>query len=54
MGKSKSNNKDKIYKYCKKKRHIKSECYKLQNKNKKVVTNQKEKQLEKFGETSVA
>ena len=29
MGKSKSNNKDKICKYCKKKRHIKSECYKL-------------------------
>ena len=40
-GRSKSKNKDLIYRYCKKKVHIKSECYMLQNKNKRVATNQK-------------
>ena len=49
----KSSNKDKTCRYCKKKGHIKSECYKLQNKNKKVAANQKGKQLEKSGEANV-
>ena len=50
---SKSSNKDRTCRYCKKRGHIKSKCYKLQNKNKKAVTNQKGKQLEKSGENNV-
>ena len=37
-----------------KKWHIKFECYKLQNKNKKTPANHKGKQPEKSGEASVA
>ena len=49
----KSSNKDKTCRYCKRKGHIKSECYKLQNKNKKVAANQQGKQLEESGEANV-
>ena len=52
-GRSKSKNKDKICNYCKKKGHIKSECYKLQNKNKRASENQREKQPVKSGEGDV-
>ncbi|KAG8485503.1 hypothetical protein CXB51_021802 [Gossypium anomalum] len=52
-GRSKSSNRGKTCNYCKKKGHIKSECYKLQNKIKREVVNQKEKQLENFGEANV-
>ncbi|KAG8492401.1 hypothetical protein CXB51_009724 [Gossypium anomalum] len=52
-GRSKSSNRDKTYKFCKKKGHIKSECYKLQNKIKREATNQKEKQPENSGEADV-
>ena len=52
-GRSNSSNNDKTYRYCKKKGHFKSECYKLQNKNKKVAASQKGKQLEKYGEANV-
>ena len=53
-GRSKSKNRDKVYNYYKKKGHIKSECYKLQNKNKRVAANQKRKQSDNSGEASVA
>ena len=46
--------KRKLVTTAKKKGHIKSECYKLQNKNKKAVVNQKGKQLDNFGEASAA
>ncbi|KAG8498352.1 hypothetical protein CXB51_007022 [Gossypium anomalum] len=52
-GRSKSSNRGKTCNFCKKKWHIKSECYKLQNKIKREATNQKGKQLENFGEADV-
>ena len=53
-GRSKSSNKEKTCRHYKKKWHIKCECYKLQNKNKRATANQKGKQLEKSDEASVA
>ena len=53
-GRSKSKNRNKVCNYCEKKGHIKSECYKLQNKNKRAATNHKGKQSDNSGETSVA
>ncbi|KAG8472440.1 hypothetical protein CXB51_034197 [Gossypium anomalum] len=50
---SKSSNRGKTCNFCKKKGHIKFECYKLQNKIKREVVNQKGKQLENFGEADV-
>ncbi|KAG8478507.1 hypothetical protein CXB51_028390 [Gossypium anomalum] len=52
-GRSKSSNRGKTCNFCKKKGHIKSECYKLQNKIKREAANQKGKQLENFGEADV-
>ncbi|KAG8478019.1 hypothetical protein CXB51_027833 [Gossypium anomalum] len=52
-GRSKSSDKGKTCSFCKKKGHIKSECYKLQNKIKRKATNQKGKQPENFGEADV-
>src|SRR5262249_9882460 len=52
-GRSKSINKDKIYKYCKKKGHIKSKYYKLQNRNKRAAANQNVKQPEKSSKVDV-
>ncbi|KAG8492474.1 hypothetical protein CXB51_009570 [Gossypium anomalum] len=52
-GRSKSSNRGKTCNFCKKKWHIKSECYKLQNKIKREAANQKGKQLENFGEADV-
>ncbi|KAG8481615.1 hypothetical protein CXB51_026469 [Gossypium anomalum] len=52
-GRSKSLNRGKTCNFCKKKGHIKSECYKLQNKIKREATNQKGKQPENFGEADV-
>ncbi|KAG8480600.1 hypothetical protein CXB51_024784 [Gossypium anomalum] len=52
-GRSKSSNRGKTCNFCKKKRHIKYECYKLQNKIKREATNQKGKQLENSGEADV-
>ncbi|KAG8485080.1 hypothetical protein CXB51_021402 [Gossypium anomalum] len=52
-GRSKSSNRGKTYNFCKKKGHIKSEFYKLQNKIKREATNQKGKQPENFGEADV-
>ncbi|KAG8482954.1 hypothetical protein CXB51_021884 [Gossypium anomalum] len=52
-GRSKSSNKGKTCNFYKKKGHIKSECYKLQNKIKREAMNQKGKQLENFGEADV-
>ncbi|KAG8485684.1 hypothetical protein CXB51_019017 [Gossypium anomalum] len=49
-GRSKSSNRGKTCNSYKKKRHIKSDCYKLQNKIKREVANQKGKQPENFGE----
>ena len=49
---SKSRNKVKTCKYYKKEGHIKAECYKLQNKDKRVIANQKGKQPEKSDEAS--
>ena len=43
-GRSKSSNRGKTCNFCKKKGHIKSECYKLQNKIKRETANQKGKQ----------
>ena len=51
---SKSKNRNKTCNYCKKKGHIKSECYKLQNRNKRDAAKQKGNQPEKSGEASVA
>ena len=50
---SKFSNKDKTCRCYKKKGHTKFECYKLQNKNKKAVANQKDKRPEKSNEASV-
>ncbi|KAG8473150.1 hypothetical protein CXB51_035082 [Gossypium anomalum] len=52
-GRSKSSNRGKTYNFCKKKGHIKSECYKLQNKIKRETANQKGKQPENFDEANV-
>ncbi|KAG8491252.1 hypothetical protein CXB51_014428 [Gossypium anomalum] len=52
-GRSKSSNRGKTYNFYKKKGHIKSECYKLQNKIKREAVNQKGKQLENSGEADV-
>ncbi|KAG8494159.1 hypothetical protein CXB51_011863 [Gossypium anomalum] len=52
-GRSKSSNRGKTYNFCKKKGHIKSECYKLQNKIKREAANQKEKQPENSDEADV-
>ncbi|KAG8499392.1 hypothetical protein CXB51_005981 [Gossypium anomalum] len=52
-GRSKSSNRGKTCNFCKKKGHIKSECYKLQNKIKRKAANQKGKQPENFGEADV-
>ena len=52
-GRSKSSNRGKTCNFCKKKRHIKSECYKLHNKIKREAANQKEKQPKNFGEVDV-
>ncbi|KAG8491630.1 hypothetical protein CXB51_014990 [Gossypium anomalum] len=52
-GRSKSSNRGKTCNFCKKKWHIKSECYKLQNKIKREAANQKGKQLENSGEADV-
>ncbi|KAH1073513.1 hypothetical protein J1N35_025841, partial [Gossypium stocksii] len=48
-----SSNRGKTCNFCKKKGHIKIECYKLQNNIKREVTNQKGKQIEIFGEADV-
>ncbi|KAG8474805.1 hypothetical protein CXB51_031510 [Gossypium anomalum] len=52
-GRSKSSNRGKTCNFCKKKGHIKSECYKLQNKIKREAGNQKGKQPENSGEADV-
>ncbi|KAG8474528.1 hypothetical protein CXB51_031383 [Gossypium anomalum] len=52
-GRSKSSNRGKTCNFCKKKGHIKSECYKLQNKIKREAANQKGKQPENFGKANV-
>ncbi|KAG8474542.1 hypothetical protein CXB51_031315 [Gossypium anomalum] len=52
-GRSKSSNRGKTCNFCKKKGHIKFECYKLQNKIKREAANQKVKQPENFGEADV-
>ncbi|KAG8473757.1 hypothetical protein CXB51_035572 [Gossypium anomalum] len=52
-GISKSSNRGKTCNFCKKKGHIKSECYKLQNKIKKESANQKGKQPENFSEADI-
>ncbi|KAG8481473.1 hypothetical protein CXB51_026205 [Gossypium anomalum] len=52
-GRSKSSNRGKTCNFCKKKWHIKSECYKLQNKIKREATNQKGKQPENFDKVDV-
>ncbi|KAG8485819.1 hypothetical protein CXB51_019218 [Gossypium anomalum] len=52
-GRSKSSNRGKTCNFCKKKGHIKSECYKIQNKIKKEVANQKGKQPKNFSEVDV-
>ncbi|KAG8498844.1 hypothetical protein CXB51_005680 [Gossypium anomalum] len=53
MGRSKSSNRGKTCNFCKKKGHIKSECYKLQNKIKREAANQKGKQPENSGKADV-
>ncbi|KAG8498866.1 hypothetical protein CXB51_005705 [Gossypium anomalum] len=52
-GRSKSSNKGKTCNFCKKKGHIKSECYKLQNKIKREAMNQNGKQPKKSSEVDV-
>ncbi|KAG8482499.1 hypothetical protein CXB51_024054 [Gossypium anomalum] len=52
-GRSKSSNRGKTCNFCKKKGHIKSECYKLQNKIKREAANQKGKQPENSGKADV-
>ncbi|KAG8480237.1 hypothetical protein CXB51_024800 [Gossypium anomalum] len=52
-GRSKSSNGGKTCNFCKKKGHIKSECYKLQNKIKREAANQKGKQPENSGEADI-
>ncbi|KAF3634914.1 putative vacuolar-processing enzyme-like [Capsicum annuum] len=49
---SKSRNRNKICNYYKKKGHIKSECYKLHNRNKREAENQKRKQPAKSDKAS--
>ncbi|KAG8477766.1 hypothetical protein CXB51_027752 [Gossypium anomalum] len=52
-GRSKCSNRGKTCNFCKKKGHIKSECYKLQNKIKREAVNQKGKQPKNSGEADV-
>ncbi|KAG8474425.1 hypothetical protein CXB51_033824 [Gossypium anomalum] len=52
-GRSKSSNRGKTCNFYKKKRHIKSECYKLQNKIKREAANQKGKQPENSSEADI-
>ncbi|KAG8473502.1 hypothetical protein CXB51_035665 [Gossypium anomalum] len=52
-GRSKSSNRGKTCNFCKKKGHIKFECYKLQNKIKREAANQKGKQPENSSEADV-
>ncbi|KAG8472960.1 hypothetical protein CXB51_035039 [Gossypium anomalum] len=52
-GRSKSSNRGETCNFYKKKGHIKSECYKLQNKIKREAANQKGKQPENSGEANV-
>ncbi|KAG8490652.1 hypothetical protein CXB51_013912 [Gossypium anomalum] len=52
-GTSKSSNRGKTCNFCKKKGHIKFECYKLQNKIKREAADQKGKQPENSGEADV-
>ncbi|KAG8503323.1 hypothetical protein CXB51_001371 [Gossypium anomalum] len=52
-GRSKSSNRGQTCKFCKKKGHIKSECFKLQNKIKKETANQKSKEPEESGEVDI-
>ncbi|KAH1107319.1 hypothetical protein J1N35_011087 [Gossypium stocksii] len=52
-GRSISPNKGKTCNFCKKRGHIKFECYKLHDKIKKEVMNQKGKQPEQSGELDV-
>ncbi|KAG8502420.1 hypothetical protein CXB51_000378 [Gossypium anomalum] len=52
-GRSKSSNRGKTCNFCKKKGHIKSDCYKLQNKIKKEAANQKGKQTKNSGEADI-
>ncbi|KAG8481643.1 hypothetical protein CXB51_026501 [Gossypium anomalum] len=52
-GRSKSSNRGKTCNFCKKEGHIKSKCYKLQNKIKREAANQNAKQPENFGKTDV-
>ncbi|KAG8492823.1 hypothetical protein CXB51_010147 [Gossypium anomalum] len=52
-GRSKSSNRGKTCNFCKKKGHIKSECYKLHNKIKREAANQKGKQPKNFGKADV-
>ncbi|KAG8501095.1 hypothetical protein CXB51_003175 [Gossypium anomalum] len=52
-GRSKSSNRGKTCNFCKKNRHIKSKCYKLQNKIKREAANKKRKQPKNFGEADV-
>ncbi|KAG8499425.1 hypothetical protein CXB51_005933 [Gossypium anomalum] len=52
-GRSKSSNRGKTCNFCKKKGHIKSKCYKLQNKIKREAANQKEKQPKNSGEADI-
>ena len=49
---SKSKNSNKIFNYCKKNGHIKKECFKMQNREKKFENKQGEKSG-KSGEASV-
>ncbi|KAG8474935.1 hypothetical protein CXB51_031652 [Gossypium anomalum] len=52
-GRSKSSNRGKTYNFYKKKGHIKSECYKLQDKIKREAVNQKGKQQKNSSEADV-
>ncbi|KAG8473064.1 hypothetical protein CXB51_035003 [Gossypium anomalum] len=52
-GRSKYSNRGKTCNFYKKEGHIKSKCYKLQNKIKREAANQKGKQPENFGEADV-
>ncbi|KAG8478589.1 hypothetical protein CXB51_028432 [Gossypium anomalum] len=52
-GSSKFSNRGRTCNFCKTKGHIKSECYKLQNKIKREAANQKGKQPENSGEADV-
>ncbi|KAG8490587.1 hypothetical protein CXB51_013756 [Gossypium anomalum] len=52
-GRSKSSNRGKTCNFCKKQGHIKSKCYKLQNKIKREAANQKGKQPENSSEADI-